>query len=87
MARGMNAARKDRIGRVLPAVDAPVPIMRGQHDHISPRRSTRELAAATPHGQAETLPAGAHMVPFTHPDALAEHIDAFLGNAVPTGRA
>lgn len=87
MTRGMNAARKDRIESALPAVEAPVLIMRGPHDHISPHRWTRELAAAAPHGQAETLPAGAHMVPFTHPGELAERIETFLGNAVPTGRA
>jgi pimeloyl-ACP methyl ester carboxylesterase len=87
MARGMNAARTDRVDRVLPAVDAPVLVLRGPHDHISPRRWTLDLATAAPHGQAETLRAGAHMVPFTHPDALAEHIEAFLSDAVPTARA
>jgi pimeloyl-ACP methyl ester carboxylesterase len=87
MTRGMNAARKDRIDHVLPAVDTPVLIMRGPHDHISPRRWTRELVTASPQGQTETLPAGAHMVPFTHPDALAERIKAFLGNAVAPRRA
>jgi hypothetical protein len=58
MTRGMNAARKDRVNRVLPAVEAPVLIMRGPYDHISPDRWTRELAAAAPDGQVETLPAG-----------------------------
>jgi pimeloyl-ACP methyl ester carboxylesterase len=58
MTRGMNAARKDRVNRVLSAVEAPVLIMRGPYDHISPDRWTRELAAAAPDGQAGTLPAG-----------------------------
>lgn len=84
MARGMNAARTDRIDRVLPAVDAPVLVIRGRHDRIAPRRWTRELGTAAPHGHPETLPGGAHMLPFTHPDALAERIEAFLGRvAVP----
>ena len=71
MARGIDAARKDRIDHVLTAVDAPVLIVRGPHDHISPRRWVDNLAAASQHGQAETLSAGAHMLPFTHSDALA----------------
>jgi pimeloyl-ACP methyl ester carboxylesterase len=80
MAHGMNAARHDRIDHTLAAVEAPVLIVRGRHDHISPRRWTLELASAARHGQAQTLPAGAHMIPFTHPDALAARIKAFLGN-------
>jgi len=86
MARGMNAARHDRIDHTLAAVEAPVVIMRGRHDRISPRRWSLELATVAQHGQAQTLPAGAHMVPFTHADALAERIDAFLGTTAATGR-
>jgi pimeloyl-ACP methyl ester carboxylesterase len=78
MARGINAARKDRIDHVLNAVEAPVLVVRGPHDRISPRRWADNLAATAPHGQAETLSAGAHMLPFTHPDALASCIDTFL---------
>jgi pimeloyl-ACP methyl ester carboxylesterase len=86
MTRGMNAARRDRIDHILAAVEAPVLIMRGRHDHISPNRWTLELAATAPRGQAQTLPSGAHMVPFTHADALAERIQAFLGHTAATGR-
>jgi hypothetical protein len=32
------------------------------------------------------LPAGAHMVPFTHADALAERIDVFLGTTAAASR-
>jgi hypothetical protein len=32
------------------------------------------------------LPAGAHMVPFTHADGLAERIDVFLGTTAATSR-
>ncbi len=86
MARGINAARKDRIDHVLTAVEAPVLIVRGPHDRISPRRWANDLAAASQHGQAETLSAGAHMLPFTHPDALAACIDAFLNATAATRR-
>jgi pimeloyl-ACP methyl ester carboxylesterase len=87
MARGIDAARKDRIDHVLTAIEAPVLIVRGPHDHISPRRWADNLAAASQHGQAETLSAGAHMLPFTHPDALAARIDAFLTVAAAMPRS
>jgi pimeloyl-ACP methyl ester carboxylesterase len=60
------------------AVACPVLVVRGQHDAICPGDWTAALAAGTDHGHAETLPAGAHMVPITHPDALAARIVAFL---------
>jgi pimeloyl-ACP methyl ester carboxylesterase len=84
MSRGIDAARRDRIDHVLTAVEAPVLVVRGPHDRISPRRWADNVAAAAQHGQAETLSAGAHMLPFTHPDALAACIDAFLNATVAT---
>lgn len=78
MARGITAAREDRIDQVLTGVEAPVLVVRGPHDHISPRRWSSSLAAAAQHGQAETLSAGAHMLPFTHPHALAVCVNGFL---------
>jgi pimeloyl-ACP methyl ester carboxylesterase len=86
MARSMNAARHDRIDHTLAGVAAVVLILRGRHDRISPRRWALELAAVAQHGQAQTLPAGAHMVPFTHADALAERIDVFLGTTAAASR-
>jgi pimeloyl-ACP methyl ester carboxylesterase len=78
MARGMDAARRHRLDRVLAAVHCPVLVVRGPHDAICPADWAAALAAATPEGRAETLPAGAHMVPITHPAALAGAITAFL---------
>ena len=82
MVRGIDAAREDRIDHVLTTVEAPVLIVRGPRDHIAPRRWADILAAASPHGRAETLSAGAHMLPFTYPDALAACINAFLTASV-----
>jgi pimeloyl-ACP methyl ester carboxylesterase len=78
MARGMDAARHHRLASTVAAVACPVLVVRGQHDAICPADWTAVLAAGTDHGRAETLPAGAHMVPITHPDALAARIVAFL---------
>jgi pimeloyl-ACP methyl ester carboxylesterase len=84
MSRGIDAARKDHIDYVLTTVEAPVLVVRGPHDRISPRRWADNLAATAQHGQAQTLSAGAHMLPFTHPDALAASIDAFLRTTAAT---
>ena len=54
MTRAMNADRHDRIDHTLAATEAPVLIVRGRHDHISPRRWALELAGAARHGQAQT---------------------------------
>jgi pimeloyl-ACP methyl ester carboxylesterase len=82
MARGMGAARGHRIERALAAVGRPVLVVRGRHDRIAPHDWAVALAAAAPQGRALTLPAGAHMVPITHPSALAAAVAEF----VVTGR-
>jgi pimeloyl-ACP methyl ester carboxylesterase len=64
---------------------SPVLVVRGRNDAICPADWAEALAAATPHGSAETLPAGAHMVPVTHPDLLATRIAAFLETRVANG--
>jgi pimeloyl-ACP methyl ester carboxylesterase len=78
MRRGMAAARRDHIGRTLAAVSCPVLVVRGARDRIAPADWTEALAAVAPHGRARTLPAGAHMVPMTHPAALAAAVAEFL---------
>jgi pimeloyl-ACP methyl ester carboxylesterase len=77
MARGMDAARRHRITGVLPAVGAPVLVVRGAHDAICPPAWAAAVAAAASDGCAESLRAGAHMLPLTHPDLLAARIAAF----------
>jgi pimeloyl-ACP methyl ester carboxylesterase len=78
MERGMDAARRHRLDHVLAAVRCPVLVVRGPHDALCPADWAATLAAATPRGRVETLPAGAHMVPITHADALAARIASFL---------
>jgi pimeloyl-ACP methyl ester carboxylesterase len=79
MLRGMRAARRYRIDRTLEGVGCPVLVVRGRHDLIAPADWTAALASVVPHGQAHTLSAGGHMVPITHPAALAAVIEDFLG--------
>jgi pimeloyl-ACP methyl ester carboxylesterase len=78
MGRVMDVARRHRIDRALATVSCPVLVVRGHHDRIAPADWVATLAKLAPQGRAVTLPAGAHMVPITHPDALAARIKAFL---------
>ena len=82
MARGMDAARRHRLDRTLAAVTCPVLVVRGRADAICPADWAAALAAAAPQGSVETLPAGAHMVPVTHPEALAARIAAFVDGRI-----
>jgi pimeloyl-ACP methyl ester carboxylesterase len=79
MLRGMRAARPHHIDEALAAVRCPVLVVRGRYDRIAPADWTAALAAAAPRGRAHTLPAGGHMVPITHPAALAAVVEEFLG--------
>jgi pimeloyl-ACP methyl ester carboxylesterase len=85
MARGMDAARHHRLDHTLAAVPCPVLVVRGRDDAICPADWAAALAAATSLGTAQTLPEGAHMVPVTHPAALAARIAAFLAERVVSG--
>jgi pimeloyl-ACP methyl ester carboxylesterase len=78
MLRGMQAARRHRIDDTLREVRCPVLVVRGKHDRIAPADWAATLAAVAPHGRSHTLPAGGHMVPITHPAALAAVIEEFL---------
>ena len=78
MAWAMDAARRHRMEQVLPLVRCPVLVVRGRHDRIAPGDWIAALAAAARRGRATSLPAGAHMVPITHPRDLAVAIGPFL---------
>ncbi len=87
MARAMDAARRHRIDHLLAGVACPVLVVRGRHDRIAPADWVATLAALAPQGRAATLPAGAHMVPITHPSALAARIEAFHPGGVRRSRS
>jgi pimeloyl-ACP methyl ester carboxylesterase len=80
MARAMEAARRHRIDHAMEAVRCPVLVVRGRHDRIAPAAWAAALAELAARGRALTLPAGAHMVPITHPAPLAAEISAFLSS-------
>ena len=81
MARAMEAARHDSILTTLGPVTAPVLVIRGPHDHISPADWALAVAAeGGPGSRAVTLAAGAHMVPFTHGHLVAAEVSDFLSD-------
>lgn len=86
MGRAMEAARHQDIRVDLRAVQCPVLVVRGRHDRICPERWSRGLAAVAPPGsRAVTLPRGAHMVPLTHGEVLAETLADWLAELSPGG--
>ena len=84
MARAMGAARSDDVRESLGALGRPVLVLRGPHDRICPEDWARHLASVGSFGsRAETLPAGAHMVPITHGPDLADTISRFVATSPP----
>jgi pimeloyl-ACP methyl ester carboxylesterase len=78
MRRALDAARRHRIDHALERVSCPVLIVRGRHDRIAPAHWASSLANTTAQGRTVTLNCGAHMIPITHPSALAAQLAAAL---------
>jgi pimeloyl-ACP methyl ester carboxylesterase len=78
MGRAMDVARRHRIDHALKRVSCPVLVVRGRHDRIAPADWASALASTTAQGRAVTLARGAHMIPITHPSALAAQLNAAL---------
>jgi pimeloyl-ACP methyl ester carboxylesterase len=76
MAATMDSARRDDLITTLADVRCPVVAVRGRRDRIVPADWLHRVAGAAPDGTAVELPAGAHMVPLTHPDLLASSLQA-----------
>lgn len=82
MRRAMDLARRDSIERTLQDVRCPVVLIRGPGDRLAPASWLERLASAPgsvrPPASVATLRQGAHMLPLTHPAALARAIGPFL---------
>jgi pimeloyl-ACP methyl ester carboxylesterase len=61
----------DRIEDVLPAVAAPVLVLRGEQDPIAPRRWAQHVAVLCPRGRFAEVPGGHHAVQWSHPEHVA----------------
>jgi pimeloyl-ACP methyl ester carboxylesterase len=70
IARAGDAARHHDLAAVIGRVRAPVMIVRGRHDLVSTAEWVERLAELS-HGEARTLPTGAHMPVVTNGPELA----------------
>lgn len=71
MVRSMDAARRHDIAPALSAISVPLLVLRGRHDRIAGQPWIDDLAEVGG-GQAKTLPAGAHMIVWTHGTRVAK---------------
>lgn len=76
MARALDAARRDRIEQTLAGVACPVLVLRGRYDRICPEDWAAQLGDSE-RRSATTVPVGAHMLPLTHGERVAAHIEAW----------
>lgn len=76
-----RAALGDRIEEVLPHVQAPTLVVRGEHDRMVPQPWAEEVTRLLPRGRLSTWSGAAHMVPYTDPGGLAAVVEQFLEHA------
>jgi pimeloyl-ACP methyl ester carboxylesterase len=69
------------IGRRLPLVQAPVLVLRGEHDPLVPPDWARQSAMLAPHGHVVTIPRAAHNAVTTAGPAVAAEAVAFTAAA------
>jgi pimeloyl-ACP methyl ester carboxylesterase len=74
----MDASRRDDLTATLEHVGCPVLLLRGKHDRIARQDWLEQLARSGPDRLVAMLPAGAHMVPLTHPELVASAVTALL---------
>lgn len=73
-----------RIDRGLRAIALPAVVIQGDSDQLVKPLYGRHLAAALPHTRLE-LVGGGHMVPYTHPDAVAAAVESLSRSQAATG--
>jgi len=71
--------QRDDAFRRARAIRAPTLLLQGTRDAIIPRRVGKELARVLPRSGYVQVPGAAHAAQFSHPDATAEALLAFLG--------
>jgi pimeloyl-ACP methyl ester carboxylesterase len=87
MLRGMDAMRHFRTGLALSRLHVPVEVVRGEQDRIASNQWSSALRRVS-NGRLTTIQGAAHMVPFTHPSAVAAAVDRLLlANRQETPRA
>lgn len=59
-----------------PQLDVPAIVLHGEHDPQVSTDNARRLAHGLPQGRLVELAGAGHMLPLTHPEAVAEHVKA-----------
>lgn len=62
----------------LPEIAAPTLVVHGDADTVVDVRNAELLAERIPDARAVIIPGGGHLLPWDHPEALADHVTAFL---------
>ena len=76
---------RHRIELVLPLVQTPTLVLRGEDDRVAPRGWTREVARALPRGELREVPGRGHEAIIKSPEPVASMILAFVsGNRAKT---
>ena len=75
----IKMALQDRIENKLPYIEAPVLVVRGEHDPLAPQRWIERVCRLLPHGELVVIPGAAHTINYTAPDALMAVMKRFLG--------
>ncbi len=66
------------IWEVLPRIEAPVLVIRGEHTEDFLGLVAQSVAARLPNGRLETIPDSGHLSPMERPDAVADLVLDFL---------
>ena len=67
-----------RVEDRLPAVAAPVLVIRGGRDQLVSQRWAEEVATLLPRGRLVVIPRSPHPANYTAPDAVAREVERFL---------
>jgi 2-hydroxy-6-oxonona-2,4-dienedioate hydrolase len=78
MYRSFQEQLTDRIEDKAPRIDAPVLVVRGEHDPISNQRWCEDIARLCPQGRLEIIPGVAHTLCYTAPVPLADVTRSFV---------
>ena len=78
----LAATRTVDYRRDLPKVEVPTLILTPQHDTLVGSAATTTLLSGIPDAREVVLPNTGHMLRFTHPEAYAAAIEAFLGGVL-----
>lgn len=74
------ASRKDQRDR-LHALRMPVQLLCGSADAVTPLAASQEMAAAVVQGRLDVVEGAGHLLPFEHPDRVANLLDALVLHA------